>query len=343
MSYFGNATVARSGGITAVEEPLARAAGQDAAERCLRAQSAAEARDYALRVGDRVRLHPDARPWFDRAQGEIELGLVLAMLGPEWTALHAVPLGPHAAVAHLLIGPTGVYAVSTQHHRGLDVLVDDHGLEAGSRRLARCTEGVHEAAAVGRRLTAATGVQEPVIPVTVIIGERSFTDARTDARDLPHVISSRDLLSWLQWRPAAESPTRLQLVRLAAEERQTWFAEPSSSAAATMTAFARLVEGVERSERHLGSFGRTLPTVADPAGIDAQIDAALASGLIGSGARSDRAYTPGGLVAAATAAPARRTLGEAFGEGVVVAIFGVLPSAVTLFGLAAFLTNGFAA
>lgn len=332
MSYFGNATVARSGGITAVEEPLARAAGQDAAERCLRAQSAAEARDYALRVGDRVRLHPDARPWFDRAQGEIELGLVLAMLGPEWTALHAVPLGPHAALAHLLIGPTGVYAVSAQHHRGLDVLVDDQGLTVGSRRLARCTEGVHEAAAVGRRLTVATGVEEPVIPVTVIIGERSFTDARTDARDMPHVISSRDLLSWLQWRPAAESPTRLQLVRLAAEERQTWFAEPSTAdAGSTMTSFARLCEGVARSEQHLGSFGRTLPTVADPVGIDAQIDAALASGLIGAGA---------GAVSAAQAVRVRRSVRSHIAEALVVVGFGLLPSAIFAVGLGVFISNG---
>ncbi|WAB80382.1 nuclease-related domain-containing protein [Microcella daejeonensis] len=278
-----------------------------------------------------MRLHPDARPWFHRAQGEIELGLVLAMLGPEWTALHAVPLGPHAALAHLLIGPTGVYAVSAQHHRGLDVLVDDEGLVVGSRRLARCTAGVHEAAAAGRRLAAATGAQEPVIPVTVIVGERSFTDARTDDRDQPHVISSRDLLSWLQWRPAAESSTRLQLVRLAAEEPETWHAEPSSGgSAAIMTRFARLGEGVARSEQHLGSFGRTLPTVVDPAGIDAQIDAALAAGLIGAGASA----------VAAPAVRVRRSVRSHIAEALVVVGFGLLPAAVFAVGLGVFVSHG---
>jgi len=31
-----------------------------------------------------------------------------------------------------------------------------------------------------------------------------FVDDRFDARDLPHVVSSRDPLRWLQWRRAAE-------------------------------------------------------------------------------------------------------------------------------------------
>lgn len=327
MSLFGNATVARSGGITAVEEPLARAAGQDAAERCLQVQSAAEARDYTLRVGDRVRLHPDARPAFERALGEIELGLVLAMLGSEWTVLHAVPLGPSAVIGHLLIGPTGVYALSTEHHRGLDVRLDDDGLVAGSRRHPTI-DCAFEAVAVGSRLAAATGVDERVIPVTVVVGERTFTDGRTDDCDQPHIVSSRDLLSWLQWRPAAESPTRLRLARLAAEERRTWHPKPAVlGSAATMTRFARLAEGVSRSERHLGSYGRTIPTVpttVDPGGIDAAVDAIV----------------PG---ATAVAAPlARRSRMAAFGEGVIVTVFGVLPTATVAMGLAALATNGFA-
>jgi len=58
------------------------------------------------------------------------------------------------------------------------------------------------------------------------------------------VVSSRDLLSWLQWRPAA----------------------------VVIWPFARPREGVDRSEQHEGASARIVRVRLDPARIDERID-----------------------------------------------------------------------
>ncbi|MGX9900726.1 nuclease-related domain-containing protein [Arthrobacter sp. SA17] len=53
-------------------------------------------------------LSPDDHPWYKGALGEIAVGRLLERLGPEWTVLHAVPVGSGASdIDHVLIGPGG--------------------------------------------------------------------------------------------------------------------------------------------------------------------------------------------------------------------------------------------
>ena len=99
-----------------------REAGYSVAQKCLEVQAEAENADPLLRQSDRVRLHPDAWPWYVGALGEIEVGVLLGALGPDWMVRHAVPIGQGTAdVDHLVIGPGGVFALNTKHSAGSGV------------------------------------------------------------------------------------------------------------------------------------------------------------------------------------------------------------------------------
>jgi hypothetical protein len=74
-------------------------------------------REGALQGADP--LTPDNYPWYKGALGEIAVGQILERLGPEWTILHAVPVGGGAFdIDHVLIGPAGVFTLNTKNHAG---------------------------------------------------------------------------------------------------------------------------------------------------------------------------------------------------------------------------------
>ncbi|MBG6212216.1 hypothetical protein RCH23_000129 [Cryobacterium sp. CAN_C3] len=44
---------------------------------------------------------------------------MLSKLGPEWTVLHAVPVGSGSSdIDHVVIGPAGVFTINTKNHTG---------------------------------------------------------------------------------------------------------------------------------------------------------------------------------------------------------------------------------
>lgn len=111
---------------------LSREPGYAVAAKCLEVQTDAERLDPTLRSGGRVRLADDAWSWYVGACGEKEVGGHLARLGSEWMVRHAVPIGAGTQdVDHLVIGPTGVFALNTKHHRDASAWVGDHVLRLG--------------------------------------------------------------------------------------------------------------------------------------------------------------------------------------------------------------------
>ncbi|GAA4174748.1 nuclease-related domain-containing protein [Gryllotalpicola koreensis] len=220
-----------------------RAAGYAVALKCLHVQSQAEAADPSLKTATQVRLHPEAWPWYQGALGEIEVGKMLAELEPEWFVRHSVPIGADTKdVDHLVIGPGGVFAINTKHHAGASVWVGDHVLRVNNGNTPHLKVGRNDAADVARRLSGKVGFPVPVIPVIAVLNARSLTDRRSPRERPVEVVNASHLVAWLRAYPQQLSPAKIELIKLAAEEPETWHVDPhAADTYRVMQRFERLV------------------------------------------------------------------------------------------------------
>jgi hypothetical protein len=223
-----------------------RPAGYAVALKCLQVQTDAEDLNPSLRTDKRVTLHADAWPWYQGALGEIEVGEMLRALGPEWFVRHSVPIGADTKdVDHLVIGPGGVFAINTKHHRGASVWVGDHVLRLNNANTPHLKVARSDALDVGRRLLSKVGFPVPVTPVIAVLNARSITDKRSPQNRSVSVVDTRKLVSWLKAQPALLGSTKIELLKLAAEEPETWHVDPrAADTFRVMQRFERLVARV---------------------------------------------------------------------------------------------------
>ncbi|MCX5416607.1 nuclease-related domain-containing protein [Streptomyces sp. NBC_00059] len=79
-----------------------------------------------------LRRHKGEDPRRGALAGERRVGAELKRLTRHgWRVLHSVPLPDGTEIGHLLIGPGGVFAVSTEHHPGASVRIADGTLRTG--------------------------------------------------------------------------------------------------------------------------------------------------------------------------------------------------------------------
>jgi len=106
-------------GVAAQPTLRSRGPAYSVMQECLRIQAAAPPQRAAARLFGQNPVHPEARSWYRGAIGEIEVAEVLSKLGPEWTVLHAVPVGSGSSdIDHVVIGPAGVFTINTKNHTG---------------------------------------------------------------------------------------------------------------------------------------------------------------------------------------------------------------------------------
>lgn len=123
------------------------------------------------------RVRPGAlTDWRRGAAAERRMGRRLSRLDPAYFhVLHdrALPGGFRENLDHLVVGHTGVYAVSSRRWRPLTRLRADDRLWAGPRPLTRLHARTRRAAAaVADRLAAETGREVEVSPVIAVHGGR---------------------------------------------------------------------------------------------------------------------------------------------------------------------------
>ncbi|MFI2778712.1 nuclease-related domain-containing protein [Streptomyces sp. ALB3] len=103
-----------------------------------------------------LRRHKDVDPRRGALAGERRVGAELKRLTRHgWRVLHSVPLPDGTEIGHLLIGPGGVFTVSTDHRPGAAVRIEDGTLrigdgapqpyDLGGGRAARCARAALEA------------------------------------------------------------------------------------------------------------------------------------------------------------------------------------------------------
>ncbi len=223
-----------------------RGPGYAVARKCLEVQAEAERQDPSLHTDKRVVIHDDAWPWFTGALGEIEVGRMLDELGPEWFVRHSVPIGSGTKdVDHLVIGPGGVFAINTKHHRGAKVWVGDYVVGIGASTKPYLQASRAEGLDVARRLGAKVDFAVPVTPVIAILNSQSLVDRRRQDTRIVTVLEARRLVAWMKQQPHQLSETKLALIKLAAEEPATWHVDPrAADTYRVMPRFERLVEQV---------------------------------------------------------------------------------------------------
>lgn len=175
-------------------------------------------RNLAARM---LHLDTEERRWRSDAVGEELVGDRLEKLGPRWELLHDVEIGDQTAwIDHLLIGPAGVFAVSTEwcpraHVRvdGESVRVDGkpHPFVPVTRHLARCAS---------MRLTEACGFAVNATPLLVVVDAGEVTIDRSP--DDVAVLMRRTVLGWLETLPVTTSPATVAAIHLRARSALTW-------------------------------------------------------------------------------------------------------------------------
>lgn len=205
-----------------------RGAGHAVIAETLRIQDGHPPRSWWGRLLGTSPLSDRSRSWYHGAEGEIAVGHILGRLGPEWTVLHAVPVGAGASdIDHVLIGPAGVFTLNTKNHSDKKVWVGDRAVLVGGHKQHYLPHARHEAARAGKRLSTAVGEPVPVTPVLVLIQPKELTVKQRPA-DVK-VVTDRELLRWLQRRRPVLAPEQVARITAAAVVPGTWHNNPAPS------------------------------------------------------------------------------------------------------------------
>ncbi|WP_284752643.1 nuclease-related domain-containing protein [Arthrobacter sp. efr-133-R2A-120] len=225
-----------------------RIPGQSVIEKLLADRTGASSRSFLGRIFGADPLTPDNHPWYKGALGEIAVGRILERLGPEWTVLHAVPVGAGTSdIDHVLIGPSGVFTLNTKNHTGQSVWVAGRTLMVAGKKQRHLHNAGYEAARAAKLLTSGANQAVDVTGVVVIVAPKSMT-----VRERPSgvaVVTDRQLLRWLNGRPTVITPTQKALVAAAAVRAGTWHRNPpaGADAASLQHEFAALRTLVDRA------------------------------------------------------------------------------------------------
>ena len=181
-----------------------------------------------------LELHPpsfftpsgDARSWYQGALGEIAVAGVLALLGPEWTVLHSVPVGrADTDIDHVVIGPAGVFTINSKNHAGQKIWIAGHGLLVSGNKTTYIAAAISEARRAELLLSRSSGMTVPVTPVIVLVNPGPRT-VKAPAEGGVLVVADWELLDGLRTRRVFSDEQINRIVSVATRP-QTWHENPA--------------------------------------------------------------------------------------------------------------------
>jgi hypothetical protein len=193
-----------------------------AMQECLRVQFDAEPRGWFARLIGRTPLNPDARGWFSGALGERDVDHVLAELGSNWTILRdasdaARVKGARTAVvrsdvARVVVGPPGIFTITTRNFDGQRVIADGYLLTGEGQESDGVRIALGDATRAGRLLAEASRARVEATPLLVVTGAASIRLGK----DAPavDVVGLGELRRWL-----------LDRARMVSDETVAYFSE----------------------------------------------------------------------------------------------------------------------
>lgn len=220
-------TPSREGGFSqGTNAPLAdRVPGQAVISKLMEVQAQAVPQTWTEKIGGVDPLLKDSKSWYQGAVGEIKVGKTLARLGPEWTVLHAVPVGTRKGdLDHVLIGPAGVFTINTKHHRHRTVEVNGDHIKTGKYELPYTPAARREAAKASTSLKRAVGKAVGVEAIVVFVGVKQLIIHQAPAGVA--VMTHRKLLPWLKHRPLILNSQEVSDIAAAAMVMDTWHRRP---------------------------------------------------------------------------------------------------------------------
>ncbi|TKV28525.1 NERD domain-containing protein [Arthrobacter sp. NamB2] len=247
-----------------------RLPGQSVMEELLEVNGARDERGLLARVFGVSPLQPESRPWYSGAVGERAVGRTLAALGPEWSVLHAVPVGEKSSdIDHVVIGPTGIFTINAKHHPGQKVWTAKGTFMVAGSRYPYVRNAEHEAARAGKLLSSAVGHDVVARAAIVVVGAQQVTVK--EKHRAVSVLTRNELLRWLTRKPVVLSTDQVAVLAAAAAEPATWCRTPSvlQEPAAVVQAFENLHRLVEQARRRRLCWALSVPAavLASAAGI----------------------------------------------------------------------------
>ncbi|WP_104168553.1 nuclease-related domain-containing protein [Arthrobacter sp. SX1312] len=227
-----------------------RTPGQSVMEQLLEVRGSRDTRGLIARAFGVRLLDAASRPWYWGALGERAVGRTLAALGPEWTVLHAVPVGEKSAdIDHVVIGPTGVFTLTTKRHPGQRIWTAKGTFLVAGTRHPYIRNSEHEAVRAGKLLSAAVRHAVTAEAAIVVVGAQQVT-VKEKHRSVA-VLTEGQLLRWITGRPVVHTPQQVALLAAAAAQPSTWRRAPSElrdpvEVARSFAALHRLVEQARR-------------------------------------------------------------------------------------------------
>jgi len=209
----------RAGGLAA---PSAEStAGQVAMVALLEAQSRRAPRGRIARFFGVSPLNHETHALYRGVVGEIEVGEALDRLPSEWVVRHALPVDEGLAdIDHLVIGPAGVFIVTTTNHNGLGVWASQRTLMVGGIRQPHIRNMEYEMGRAERMLSTAAGSAVQVSGILAVVAAKSLV-VREKHRDVA-VLSATNIVSWLVRHKRVLSPAEVSHIGTAASLASTW-------------------------------------------------------------------------------------------------------------------------
>lgn len=119
----------------------------------------------------------DLRPWEAELRGERITGASLNKLRRDgWYVLHSIQLPGGSVIDHLVIGPSGVFTVDTEHHPGAKVWVGDHEVTVNGEQTPYLPGSLQVAKRVARVLGDECRFEVEVRAVLAVVGAADTTD-----------------------------------------------------------------------------------------------------------------------------------------------------------------------
>jgi hypothetical protein len=201
--------------------------GSGAVERAQAAHRAAPIRSSFGRV---LLVTTQERKWRLAAVAQRKVGQTLSRLDPAWRVLHSVPVGAEGAgpadIDHLLIGPPGVFTLTSKYHRGGLVQVFGDAVRVDGSMEPYVSEARYEAWRAACLLTAACGYRILAAPAVVIVGADDVRVARPP--EGVEIIDRRHLLRWLTCQPHRLRSQHVEHIFAAARRSDTWLRRPAT-------------------------------------------------------------------------------------------------------------------
>ncbi|WP_256359913.1 nuclease-related domain-containing protein [Cryobacterium shii] len=147
------------------------------------------------RIFGRSSRGADGASWYFGAEGANVVRSLLATLPPEWTVFHSVVSAAKSNADHLVIGPGGIFTISTKHHGGTQVRVGKHDMSVDGEKVHYLRAAEFAAERVTELVQARMPLLAPVQPVIAFVNPEQLVIM--EKPEQVKVIDAGDLRRWL--------------------------------------------------------------------------------------------------------------------------------------------------